>query len=234
MPLSPWRTSALAALSALGLTLAACDGASSDDAAPTAAADSIDVEESSGLTGALGEMALGDPAAKVTIVEYASVTCPHCAAFHENIFPAIKKNYIDTGKVRFVFREFPTAPTSIAVAGSMIARCAADKGGLDAYFLVLDALFKTQDTWIYQGDTRTELIKIASQAGMDEDAFDACLNRQELIDLINKNIREGREEYEINSTPSFVINGQTRHFSTVEDASKVIDEALKSAEDEDA
>jgi protein-disulfide isomerase len=232
MPLSSWRTSTLAALSALGLSLAACGGASSDEAAP--AADSAAADESPSPAGALGEMALGDPDAKVTIVEYASVTCPHCAAFHENIFPAIKKNYIDTGKVRFVFREFPTAPTSIAVAGSMIARCAADKGGMDAYFLVLDALFKTQDTWIYQGDTRTELIKIASQAGMDEDAFDACLNRQELIDLINKNIREGREEYEINSTPSFVINGQTRHFSTVEDASKVIDEALKSAEDEDA
>jgi len=219
------KTAPTAAFSAFALALVACGGASSDEPAAEPAAEA-------NTTGALADMALGDQNAPVTIIEYASVTCPHCAAFHESIFPDIKKAYIETGKVKFVFREFPTAPANLSVAGSMLARCAADKGGMDAYFLVLDALFKTQRTWIY-GDTRDELIKIASQAGMDEDGFQACVGRQELIDLINENVSEGAEKYEVNSTPSFIVGGQLRHFSTTEDFAAAIEEQLAKTENKE-
>lgn len=216
---------------ALALTLGACGGASSDEPGETAAND--DKDTSAEATGALGEMALGAADAPVTVIEYASVTCPHCATFHETIFPAIKENYIETGKVRFVFREFPTAPAELSVVGSMIARCAADNGGTDAYFLVLDALFKTQGDprertgWIYSDNPRTELIKIASQTGMSEADFDACVRRKELLDLINENITQSQQQYNVNSTPSFIVEGKLRHFSSVEDFSAAIDAALE-------
>ena len=213
------------ALGAAALALAACgqDGAGGS-AGGNSGADVIDDT----VTGALAEMSLGSADAPLTIIEYASVTCPHCATFHEAVFPEIKEKYIDTGKVRFVFREFPTAPAELSVVGSMLARCAADKGGDDAFFLVLGSLFKTQQKWIY-GDTRDELMKIGAQAGLDEAAFDACVRRQELIDLINTNVAGAKDRYDVNSTPSFVLNGSLRHFSNADAMSEAIDEALEKA-----
>lgn len=219
-----FRPTFLAGVMALGL--AACDGASSsEDDSKANAAETIDT---SGV-GALAEMTLGDPEAAVTVIEYASVTCPHCATFHETVYPTIKENYIDTGKIHYIFREFPTAPAELSMVGSMLARCAADKGGPDAYFLVLGSLFKTQRTWIFGDNPRGELVKIANQAGMDEAAFDACVRREELLDLINDNVTDGRDKYNVNSTPSFVVNGALRHFSSAEDFSQAIDEALEKA-----
>ena len=222
---TPKFNAAIAA--ALAISLAACGGASSDDTA-TAAGEPEKIDNEA--TGALSEMTQGDADAPITVIEFASVTCPHCATFHETIYPTIKENYIDTGKVNFVFREFPTAPAELSVVGSMLARCAADKGGDDAYFLVLGSLFKTQRTWIYGESPRDELMKIASQAGIDEAGFDACVKRQELLDLINENVNSAREKYNVNSTPSFVINGTLRHFSSAEDMSEALDEALAAAE----
>ncbi len=224
MVLSDILTRPAALAVAFSLSLAACGGASSDNAAPVD--DAATGVENAG-DGALADMALGNTDATVTVIEYASVTCPHCATFHETIFPSIKENYIDTGKVRFIFREFPTAPAELSVVGSMLARCAADKGGRDAYFLVIDSLFKTQKTWIFGDNPRAELIKVANQAGMDEAAFDACVKREELLELINKNISEGRDKYAVNSTPSFVINGNLRHFSNYEDFAAALDETLE-------
>ncbi len=212
---------------AAALALAACNGAATDDPAGDNAA-SEDVIDTS-ATGAMAEMSLGDEEATVTVIEYASVTCPHCATFHENIYPSIKEKYVDTGKVRFVFREFPTSPANLSIAGSMLARCAADKGGNNAYFLVLDSLFKTQRTWAYGSDPRGELIKIAAQAGMSEEELDTCITRQELLDFINENVDYGREKYDIRSTPSFVVNGSVRHFSTLDEFSAALDEALEKA-----
>ena len=212
--------------SVMAFALAACGGASSDE--PAASGGNGDPVENAGV-GALADMAIGNADATVTVIEYASVTCPHCATFHETIFPAIKENYIDSGKVRFIFREFPTAPAELSVVGSMLARCAADKGGEDAYFLVIDSLFKTQRTWIYGDSPRAELVQVAAQAGMDEAAFDTCVRRQELVDLINKNVNEGNDRYNVNSTPSFIINGDLRHFSNIEDFSAALDEALEKA-----
>lgn len=228
MPLTRLHRNAhIAVFSVVALALAACGGASSDEPAGESGQDEQAAGEAA--TGALAEMTLGDADAPVTVIEYASVTCPHCAAFHETVFPAIKQNYIDAGKVRFVFREFPTAPANLSVAGSMLARCAADKGGKDAFFLVLDSLFKTQRAWIYGDSPRDELIKIASQAGMDEAAFDACVKRQELLDLINETVKTGAQQYSVNSTPSFILDGQLRHFSSVEDFSAALDAALEKA-----
>ncbi len=215
------------AFGAAALALAACGGASSDDASGDGGAESDVIDTST--TGALSEMTLGSDDAKVTVIEYASVTCPHCATFHENTFPAIKEKYIDTGLVKFVFREFPTAPANLSIAGSMIARCAADDGGTDAYFLVLDSLFKTQRTWAYGANPREELIKIAAQAGMSEAELDACINRQELLDFLNENVSAGRDKYDIRSTPSFIINGTLRRVSSIDDFSAALDEALEKA-----
>ncbi|NOX81624.1 MAG: DsbA family protein [Alphaproteobacteria bacterium] len=212
-------------IGAAALALAACGGASSDEAADSADAETIDES----ATGAFAEMTRGEADAIVTVIEYASVTCPHCATFHEQVYPTIKENYIDTGKVRFVFREFPTAPANLSIAGSMLARCAADDGGMDAYFLVLDTLFKTQRTWIYGENPREELIKIAAQAGMSADGLDACIAREELLDFLNESVTVGRDKYDIRSTPSFVVNGTVRHFSSVEDMSAALDEAIEKA-----
>lgn len=211
---------------ALALMLVACGGAKSETDGAAAKGEAI---EKAG-EGALSDMAVGSADAPITVVEYASVTCPHCATFHQEIYPDIKANYIDTGKVRFIFREFPTAPANLSVAGSMLARCAADKGGNDAYFVILNALFATQRTWIFGDNPREELLKIASQAGMTADEFDTCVKRQELLDYLNENIKEGSEKYGIASTPSFVLNGQVRHFNSVEDFSKALDEALEKSD----
>jgi len=220
------NASRFCAVGAAALALAACG--QNGEAGASASGGSAEVIDDT-ATGALSEMSIGSADAPVTVIEYASVTCPHCATFHETVFPAIKEKYVDTGQVRFVFREFPTAPAELSVVGSMLARCAADKGGDDAYFLVLGSLFKTQEKWIY-GDTRDELMKIAAQAGLDEAAFDTCVRRQELVDLINANVADGRDRYEINSTPSFVVDGTLRHFSTVDAMSEAIDNALENAE----
>ena len=219
------RPAALAAI--LAFSVAACSGASSDE--PDSPTSSAGGETVNAAEGALGDMAVGSDDATITVIEYASVTCPHCATFHETIFPAIKEQYIDTGKVRFVFREFPTAPGALSVAGSMLARCAADKGGDEAYFLLIDSLFKTQRTWIYGENPRGELLKIAAQAGIDEAAFDACVKREDLLELINKNVDEGSDKYGIASTPSFIIDGRLRHFSTEEAFTEAIEAALEKA-----
>lgn len=218
----------IALAGALAMTLAACGENGDGGASAGGGENSAEVIDDT-KTGALAEMSMGSEDAAVTVIEYASVTCPHCATFHEQVFPEIKADYIDTGKVRFIFREFPTAPAELSVVGSMLARCAADKGGDEAYFLVLGSLFKTQQTWIY-GETRDELMKIAAQAGLDKAAFDECVRREDLINLINENVSAGRDRYEINSTPSFVVNGVLRHFSDAESMAKALDEALEKAE----
>lgn len=210
-----------AALMALPFLLTACSGASSDSGANSETG-AKPVEERV-------EMVLGAEDAPVTVIEYASVTCPGCAAFHQSIFPEIKRDYIDTGKVRFVFREFPTPPQGLSYVGSVLARCAAEKGGEDAYFLVLNTLFQTQRTWIGE-NAQAELKKIAAQAGMDEAAFDACLQRQDLVDLINDNVEEGSEKYGINATPSFVLNGEKLPaIRSTEDMRAHLDKAMENS-----
>ena len=150
--------------------------------------------------GPLGEMALGDEKAPVTIVEYASMTCPHCAAFHETTYPELKKKYIDTGKVRFIFREFPL--DQLALAAFMLARCA----GPDKYFPMIEVLFQQQKVWVTQRPLQP-LLAIAKQAGMSEQAFNECLQDKKMMEGI-EDVRQRAIKLNVQSTPTFFINGK--------------------------
>ena len=172
----------------------------------------------------LGDMALGDPKAAVTIVEYASMTCPHCATFTKEVFPKIKETYVDSGKVRFIFREFPLDLT--AAAGSMLARCIAD-GNADKYFAVVDLLFRQQDIWAVQNPT-APLKRVARQAGMGEQQFETCLKDQKLLDAIKESQDYAVKTLKINSTPTFFVNETlVRGETSFEAFQKIIDPMLK-------
>jgi protein-disulfide isomerase len=150
----------------------------------------------------LPDMALGPANAPVTITEYASMTCPHCAAFNEAVFPKIKSEYIDTGKIRYVFREFPLDIK--AAAGSMLARCIA-KDDAGKYFAVIDMLFKQQNDWVLKNTTET-LIRIGKQAGLSQQAIEDCLKDQALLDKIAADQKYASEVLKVDSTPTFFIN----------------------------
>jgi protein-disulfide isomerase len=152
----------------------------------------------------LPEMALGPANATVTITEYASMTCPHCAAFNETVFPKIKSEYIDSGKVRYVFREFPLDIK--AAAGSMLARCIA-KDDAGKYFAVVDMLFKQQNDWVMKNTTET-LTRIGKQAGLSQQAVEDCLKDQALLDKIAADQKYAAEVLKVNSTPTFFVNGE--------------------------
>ncbi len=152
----------------------------------------------------LPDMALGPANAPVTITEFASMTCPHCAAFDETVFPKLKSEYIDTGKIRYIFREFPLDIK--AAAGSMLARCIA-KGDASKYFTVVDLLFKQQNDWVMKNTTET-LTRIGKQAGLSQQAVEDCLKDQALLDKIAADQKYASEVLKVNSTPTFFLNGE--------------------------
>jgi len=173
----------------------------------------------------LPDMALGPANAPVTITEYASMTCPHCAAFDENVFPKIKSEYIDSGKVRYVFREFPLDIK--AAAGSMLARCIA-KDDAGKYFAVIDMLFKQQNDWVTKNTTET-LTRIGKQAGLSQQAVEDCLKDQALLDKIAADQKFANEVLKVSSTPTFFINGEMiRGETSFEEFDKRIKSLLKS------
>jgi protein-disulfide isomerase len=173
----------------------------------------------------LPDMALGPANAPVTITEYASMTCPHCAAFNENVFPKIKSEYIDSGKVRYVFREFPLDIK--AAAGSMLARCIA-KDDAGKYFAIIDMLFKQQNDWVTKNTTET-LTRIGKQAGLSQQAVEDCLKDQALLDKIAADQKFANEVLKVNSTPTFFINGEMiRGETSFEEFDKRIKSLLKS------
>jgi protein-disulfide isomerase len=180
----------LAGFSKLGLIAnAAAQGASAADVAKPVS---------------LPDMALGPATATVTITEYASMTCPHCADFNEKVFPKIKSEYIDTNKVRYVFREFPLDIK--AAAGSMLARCIA-KDDAGKYFAVIDMLFRQQNDWVVKNTTET-LTRIGKQAGLSQQQVEDCLKDQALLDKIAADQKYAADVLKVNSTPSFFINGE--------------------------
>jgi protein-disulfide isomerase len=152
----------------------------------------------------LPDMALGPANSPVTITEFASMTCPHCAAFNESVFPKIKSEYIDTGKIRYVFREFPLDIK--AAAGSMLARCIA-KDDAGKYFAVIDMLFRQQNEWAGKNTTET-LIRIGKQAGLSQQSVEDCLKDQALLDKIAADQKYASEVLKVDSTPTFFINGE--------------------------
>jgi protein-disulfide isomerase len=153
----------------------------------------------------LGEMSMGADNAPVTIVEYASMTCPHCAHFATTTLPALKKDYIDTGKVRYIFREFPL--DKLALAGSMIARCVA-KDDKTKYFAMIDTLFRQQETWAFVQKPVPPLKAIARQAGLTEKDFEACLANQQMEKTIFDVRQRAAEKLGVTSTPTIFVNGE--------------------------
>jgi protein-disulfide isomerase len=173
----------------------------------------------------LPDMALGPATASVTITEYASMTCPHCATFTETVFPKIKSEYIDSGKIRFVFREFPLDIK--AAAGSMLARCIA-KDDSGKYFAVIDMLFKQQADWAMKNTTET-LTRIGKQAGLSQQGVEDCLKDQALLDKIAADQKFANEVLKVNSTPTFFINGEMiKGETSFEEFDKKIKSLLKS------
>ena len=151
----------------------------------------------------LPDMALGPANAPVTITEYSSMSCPHCATFGENVFPMLRTKYIDTGKVRFVFREFPLDIK--AAAASMLARCAAN-GDAEKFFGTVQLLFQQQQMLMAQ--TNMTLRVIGKQAGMTEQAVETCGRDQTLLDKLAADQRFAHEVIKVESTPTFFVNGE--------------------------
>ena len=170
------------------------------------------------------DMMIGNPDAKVTVVEYASYTCPHCASFHAGTFKELKRDYIDTGKINFVFREVYF--DRYGLWASMIARCA----GPDKFFGMTDLMFTSQSSWTRAGEPAAivdELRKIGRLAGMDGDTLEACLNDDEKAKTLVAWYQEKAGADEIESTPSFVINGKKYSNMSFAEMSGIIDAAIE-------
>ncbi len=146
---------------------------------------------------------IGDSDAPITIIEYASMSCSHCADFHNNTLETLKKDYIDTGKVKFVFRDFPF--NYPALAGSMMMRCIQT----DVRYEYMNGLYKLQNNWVFRDNskTRAELYKIMQSGGMQKDEFDQCLSDLDLENDLLEGVMNAQREFNIRSTPSFIING---------------------------
>ena len=190
------RRASIAAFTALALT--ACG------AADTSSAQS----EGSGANGvALTDMTLGSDDAPITVVEYASWTCPACLQFHTDVIPMLKSDYVETGKVKFVFREFPTPPANISVAGFALARCA----GPDQYYNVIDDLFSAQTNILNLarsgGNIEGALRDIASSYGIQGSGFEECLSNQDVTYAIGESVMKG-DSQGVNSTPTVFVNGE--------------------------
>jgi protein-disulfide isomerase len=160
---------------------------------------------------------LGNPDAPVTIVEYASLTCPHCAHFENDVLPELKKKWIDTGKVKLVLRDYPLDEPALRAA--MIARCAPP----DRFYAYVDTFFAAQDKWMMARDYREALARLVKLGGMSKDEFDNCLNNTKLEDRIVEGRLIASKELDVNSTPTFFINGaKFTGAPTVEDFDKVL------------
>ncbi len=171
--------------------------------------------------GPMEEKYLGDADAPVKIVEYMSMTCPHCAAFHNNTFKPIIEKYADSGKIQFIVREFPFDPR--ATAAIMLARCAPD----DKFFPMVEVLMQQQQNWARAQDARTALLNIAKLAGFTQETFEACLTNQQLVDDVNTVKNKAVQEFGVTSTPTFLINGNRYSGNmSVDQMSALIDSML--------
>ncbi|MEF2546629.1 DsbA family protein [Aurantimonas sp. E1-2-R+4] len=162
---------------------------------------SVDVDDLM-AEGPLPDIVVGDPQAPVTIVEYASMTCGYCAAFHVNSYPQIKRDFIETGKAKLILREFPFDPRALAAA--MLARCTGDDARRTA---MVDVLMEQQAEWARAENASAALLKFAKLAGMSQDDFTACLNDKELQQKVVETQERGQNEFGVNATPTFFVNG---------------------------
>jgi len=169
--------------------------------AGSAMAQSVDIAEFM-KPGPLGEKALGPEDAKVVVVEYASMTCGHCANFHKNTFGKVKEKYIDTNKIRFVFREFPL--DNVASAAFMLARCAPE----DKYFDVIDLMFEEQRNWAFTNNPLQSMMDFSKQIGFTQASFEACLTNQKLLDGVRWVADRGSKMFNVSATPTLFLNGK--------------------------
>ena len=173
-------------------------------AAPVAAENAKVPESQLMASESLPDVPLGKADAPVTMIEYASMTCTHCAHFHATVYPALLKDYIDTGKVKFILREFPLDP--LATAGFMLARCE----GADKRNAVVDLLFDTQQSWAFTDKPLEALEGVVKQTGMSKDKFEACLKDQKLYDQVEAVRERGAQKFGVTATPTFYVNTGTK------------------------
>jgi protein-disulfide isomerase len=172
--------------------------------------------------GPLDDISMGSPTAPVTIIEYASMTCPHCAAFANTTFPKLKEKYIDTGKVRYIMREYPL--DGLAAAAFMLARCA----GPDKYYPLIETLFAQQQKWAVK-EPLPPLLAIAKQAGFTQQSFEACVNDKDLLAKVQQTRNRGQQKFKVDATPTFYINGERFPGAlSIEDLDKAIAPLIKS------
>ena len=174
-----------------------------------------------------GDMNLGNPRARVRVVEYLSLTCSHCAAFHTEVFPGFRAKYIDTGRVYFTARELVTAPAQVAAAGFMMARC---HGGA-RYFPILDQVFRSQSRW-EGGQIKAIFLDIAKANGLTEAQFEACLVDEKALSALEARIDYATGTDKVTSTPTFFVNGvqmSNERVPTLVDLDAAITRALKPA-----
>jgi protein-disulfide isomerase len=173
--------------------------------------------------GALPDQVEGKADAPVTIVEYASMSCSHCAAFHVGTYPVMKSKYIETGKVRYILREFPLDP--LAAGAFMLARCAGD----GKYYPIVDTLFNQQKDWAFAQNPIPPLSKIAKTFGFTDQSFEQCLSNQKLLDNMEE-VRKQAQKFGVTSTPTFFINGQMfRGAMTPQELDKQVEPFLKAS-----
>jgi len=188
---------------ALGIILALAVGGLFAAGLCTAEAQSVTIPmEKLDAPQALPDIVQGKADAPVTIIEYASMTCPHCARFHAETYPTLRDKYINTGKVRFILREFPLDPR--AAAAFMLARCSGDG---DKRTAVIDLLFNAQESWAYSDTPLDALANLMKQTGMSSKEFEACLNDQKLYNKVVKERDDAGKDFNIDATPTFFING---------------------------
>lgn len=186
-----------------GLALAALHAGIAGFAAPAFAQAAGVSKDALVKEGPLPDLWQGSKDAPVTIVEYASMTCPHCAVFHNSVLPGLKEKYLDTGKARLIFREFPL--DNVAAAASMLARCA----GPDKMASVVSKLFETQENWAFvRGSAVPGLFKVAESVGFTQDTFDKCLKDEALLKNIIATRERASKAFGVTSTPTFFINGK--------------------------
>ena len=169
------------------------------------------------------DFVIGNEDAKITIIEYASLSCSHCADFHVNTLETLKKEYIDTGKVKMVFRDYPF--NYPALLGSMVLRCIPENYRYD----YMNALFKLQPDWVNKKNKKTiqELYKIMQSGGMTKEEYDACIYNTELENEILEGVMEAQNQFNIKSTPSFIINGKLREGNkSIKEFRQIIDKIL--------
>ena len=171
--------------------------------------------------GPLGDRAIGNPNAPVTVIEYASLTCPHCRKFHAEVFPRVKSAYIDTGKVRYIVREFPIGRT--AGAAAIINRCAPE----EMYFFLLDAFLSRQAEWVTQEVRRDAIYGVAKSSGMSRETFDKCLSNQTIIEGLTEVKQRGRQ-FGVFGTPTFFVNGKKAQGAVTFDEMKALIESRAS------